>query len=242
MEHYIYALYTKNTEKPKLFYVGISSGFKNLYHREKSHKRDTYNPHKIAIIKKYDFYLQVLWTVDTREEAEEREEFLIRWFDNTITNICKHSKDLSYAKSRPKKPRDQWKKHSLETRLENRNRNLTVPYEEVISLIEEWAQNPFETQQSFADKKRISRSKFKDWLRLYKPEYIGLQKKKLEEIIQQIKQKNNQISVNDTIKEIMELTGFTYSRAKSIYYRKIKYNARLGRCIIISDLYSLNKG
>lgn len=230
MKHYVYGLYTKNTEKSKLFYVGISSGFKNLYHREKNHKTDIYNPHKVATIKKYDFYLGVIWVVDTREEAEEREEFLIRWLGNNITNICKNSKDLSYARSRPKKPKDKWKKHSIEARLANRDRNLTVSYKEVVSLIEEWAKNPFETQQSFADRKKISRSKFKDWIRLYKPEYIGLQKKKLEEVVKQVqKQNKNQERAKDTITEIMKLTGFTYSRAKSVYYRKIKHHAELDK-------------
>lgn len=223
MKHYVYGLYTKNTEKSRLFYVGISSGSKNLYHREKNHNTDTYNAHKVSIIKKYDFYLQVIWTVDTREEAEEREEFLIRWFGNSITNICKHSKDLSYARSRPKKPKDKWKKHSTEARLANRDRNLTIPYEKVISLIEEWAQNPFETQQSFADRKKISRTKFKDWLRLYKPEYVGLQKKKLEEVIKQVqKEQENICTVKGVINRIAELTSMNYTRAKSIYYRKFK--------------------
>jgi hypothetical protein len=222
MKHYVYGLYTKNTGRPRLFYIGISSGFKNLYHRENNHRTESCNPHKLAIIRKYDFSLQVIWTVDTREEAEEREEFLIRWFGDTITNICKHSKDLSYARSKPKKPKNQWKKHSLKAKLANRDRNLTIPYEEVISLIEEWAQNPFETQQSFADRKKILRSRFKDWLRLYKPEYIGLQKKKLEEIARQIKQNKEQKSVKHIITSIMELTGFNHGRAKSFYYRKIK--------------------
>lgn len=222
MKHYIYGLYTKNTAEPRLFYIGITSGNNNLYYREKNHRREDHNPHKLAIIKKYDFDLRVLWEVDSRQEAEDREEFLIRWLDN-LCNICSSANDLSHARLKPRKPKSQWKKHSNEDRKANRDRNLTMPYEKVISLIEEWAQNPFETQQSFANRKNISRSKFKDWLRLYKPEYVGLQKKKLEEVIKQVQQEQKNIdTVKGVINRIVELTGMNYTRAKSAYYKKLK--------------------
>ena len=167
MKHYVYGLYTKNQDKPILFYVGISSGDRNLYFRKKNHRNETANPHKLAVIRKYDFDLQIIWTVDSREEAENREEFLIRWFGDQLTNIAKHSKDLSRAKSKPKKPKGGWKKHSKEAILANRNRNLTIPYNKIMALIEEWGKNPLESQTDFAMKNNISRSKFKDWIRLY---------------------------------------------------------------------------
>jgi len=220
MKHYVYGLYTKNTDLPRLFYIGISSGDKNLYYREKNHRSDTYNPYKLSIIKKYDFDLHVIWITDSREEAEKREEFLIRWLGESITNLCKHSKDLSYARAKERKPKEQWKKHSKEAKRENRDRNLTVTYSEIIRLIEEWKQNPLETQQNFANRKNISRSKFKDWLRLYSPESIGLTKRYQREVFNQIDKSNKK--PRDIINEFSSLTNYTYNQAKAIYYRLIK--------------------
>jgi hypothetical protein len=103
-------------------------------------------------------------------------------------------------------------------RKANRDRNLTKPYSEIINLIEIWATNPLESQQSFADRHKISRSKFKDWLRLYKPEYIGLTKKKKLEIFQSIKNKNTR-SKQDIIKEYSLKSGLTINQSKAIVYR-----------------------
>lgn len=220
MKHYVYGLYTKNTDVPRLFYIGISSGDKNLYHREKNHKSDICNPHKLSTIKKYDFDLKIIWILDSREEAEQREEFLIRWFGTSLTNICKHSKDLTRARNKQRKSKKEWKKHSKEAILANRDRNLTKPYEEIIRLIEEWKQNPLETQQSFANRKNISRSKFKDWLRLYSPESIGLTKRYQKEVFNKIDKSNKR--PRDIINEFSVLTNYTYAQSKAIYYRLIK--------------------
>jgi len=216
MKHYIYGLYTKNTTEPKLFYVGITSGDKNLYHRKRNHRTETHNPHKLAIIKKYDFNLRILWEADSREEAEDREEFLIRWLDN-LCNICASANDMSHARSKPRKPRDQWKKHSDEARKANRDRNLSVPYDEVMGIIEEWKKNPLESQQDFANRKGISRSKFKDWLRLYDPESIGLTKKTHRKIFEEAYVDGDR--PKDTIQKIMNNTGWTYNKSKGLYYR-----------------------
>lgn len=226
MKHYIYGLYKKNIEysinslSENLFYIGISSGDKNLYYREKNHRSCLYNRHKLSIIKKYDFYLRIFWCVDTREEAEDREEFLIRCFGNILTNICKSSKDLTYARSKPKKPKHLWKKHSEEVKIANRNRNLTVPYEDIINIIQEWKQNPLETQQDFANRKGISRSKFKDWLRLYDPECIGLTKKIKREAFDAVYCDGEK--PKETIQKLINKLNCNYSEAKSLYYRFIK--------------------
>lgn len=230
MEHYVYGLYRKNVKyttssiEENLFYIGISSG-DNLYFREKNHKREESNKQKLAIVKKYDFILKIFWSVDTRLEAEEREEFLIRWFKGKICNICENAKDMTYARSKPKKPKTCWKKHSREDRIANRDRNLTVSHNTVLNLIEEWAKNPKESQQDFAKRHSINRSKFKDWLRLYKPEYIGLTKKwqlsKFMEISPDGKKPQ------DIIKEFSISTGYTLSQSKSIYYKMLsKINNR----------------
>lgn len=232
MKHYVYGLYKKqvkyttNRIDEHLFYVGISSGSKNLYFRERNHRASKDNPHKLNTINKYDFYLRVLWETETRKEAEDREEFLIEWFRTQLTNITHSAKDTSRARKRIKKGTKR-RKHTTQEKIANRDRNLTIPYEEVISLIEEWAQNPFETQQSFVDRKNIPRTKFKDWLRLYKPEYVGLQKKKLKEVLKQVeKEQQNIDTVEGVINRIIELTGMNYTRAKSAYYRKLKNNGK----------------
>ena len=188
MVDYVYGLYKKNVEYhnlgvgENLFYVGISSGDKNLYFREKNHRTQSCG-HKLNIINKYDFELRILWRCDSRAEAEDRESFLIRWFKPQLCNIAESSKDLSRARSSPRKPKTKWKKHSLEARTANRDRNLTVEHEKILWMLDEWAKNPIESQQDFASRHGVKRSKFKDWMRLYRPEYIGLTKKFWKELI-----------------------------------------------------------
>jgi hypothetical protein len=236
--NYIYGLYKKNiTYKTNnsflsehLFYIGIASGDKNLYHREKNHRREKSNPQKLNIIAKYDFELRILWKTEDIEDLKNREEFLIRWFGKKsdgglLTNVLSSAQDLSLCH----KPKTEQTKKRISNALKNinknqdikkanRDRNLTKPYSEIINLIEIWATNPLESQQSFADRYKISRSKFKDWLRLYKPEYIGLTKKKKLEIFQSIKNKNAR-SKQDIIQEYSLKSGLTINQSKAIVYR-----------------------
>lgn len=238
MKHYIYGLYKKNCEyrtnsiSENLFYIGIASGEKNLYFREKNHKKEKSNLLKLNIIAKYDFYLKILWKVDTKEECEEREAFLIKWFKRykdggILANHLKSSKDFSGIN----KPITQQTKLKLskalkkinekeDFRIKNRDRNLTKPYKEILLLIEKWANNPLETQQKFANRHNISRSKFKDWLRLYKPEYIGLTKKKQKELFFSIYKSDKKPL--DIINEFAKLSGYKKEKSKGIYYKFIK--------------------
>lgn len=175
MIHYVYGLYTSDTNK--LFYVGITSGDKNLYFRIKNHcYANEDNPHKTSIIKKHGMTMKILYRLSSRDEAEEREEFLIRFLGDTLTNITSGAKDLSRARKRIKKGTKK-RKRTTEENIANRDRNLTLSYENIMELIGEWGRYPQETQKSFAERHGIKRSKFKDWLRLYKPGYIGLQKR-----------------------------------------------------------------
>lgn len=237
MKYYIYGLYKKNCEyntnsiSENLFYIGITSGVKNLYHRQKNHKREKSNPHKLNIIAKYDFYLKVLWEVNTKKEAEQREEFLIRWFKRyedggILTNYLKSSNDLS----RLQKPMSAETKSKIskalkkinsnkDSRLKNRDRNLSIPYDTIINLLDEWAKNPLESQQAFADRKKIKRSKFKDWMRLYKPEYIGLTKKIKQSIAQEIFDYSKTNRLVDAITIVQSKYNFLpWNKIKSIYY------------------------
>ena len=235
MKYYIYGLYKKNIEyknnniSENLFYIGITNE-KNLYFREKNHRKEKSNPYKLNIINKYDFIIKIIWKVDNRKEAEERESFLIRWFKKIsdggiLTNHLDSSSDTKYARSFHS---DQTKKRisnalkkinrDINFKKANRDRNLTVPYDKILFLIEEWTQNPLETQQDFANRKGISRSKFKDWIRLYRPEFIGLTKKKQLEIFDSIDNKSNKKPCN-IIKEFSEKSGLTYQKSKAIYYR-----------------------
>jgi hypothetical protein len=234
--NYVYGLYKKNiTYKTNslfenLFYIGIATGEKNLYHREKNHRRERSNPHKLNTIAKYDFELKILWKTESIEDLKNREEFLIRWFGRKseggiLTNILSSAKDLSLCHKpkteRTKKRISQALKNinkNQDIKTANRDRNLTKPYQEIINLIEVWAQNPLESQQSFADRNKISRSKFKDWIRLYKPEYIGLTKKKKIEIFKSINNKNTR-SKKDIINEYSTKSGLTINQSKAIVYR-----------------------
>jgi len=227
MAHYVYGLFTKDSNK--LFYIGISSGSKNLYHRQKNHMTESSNPRKMNMINKHGMCMKIIWKVKTRIDAEQREEFLIRWFGREsdggiLVNFAKHSKDTSFAynshteQTRKKISTIQKKLNKKEEyRRANRDRNLTVPYDDVISLLDQWAKNPFESQTSFANRNGIKRSMFKDWLRLYKPEYIGLQKRELEKILCSI---NNIGRPKDIIFKISEMTGFSLNNAKKVYYDK----------------------
>jgi hypothetical protein len=237
--NYIYGLYKKNTTyctntiDENLFYVGISSSNKNLYHRFKNHKREKSNPYKLNIIAKYDFELKILWSTDNIKEAKEREEFLIRWFGKKndggiLTNILSSSDDLSICHA--SKTEETKRKISkalkkinkdINIKLANRDRNLTKPYNEIIDLIELWAKNPLESQQSFANKHGVSRSKFKDWIRLYKPEYIGLTKKKQLEIFNSIPNKTKRKNI---ICEYSKKSGLSINKSKGILYRIWKNN------------------
>jgi hypothetical protein len=202
----------------------------------KNHKREKSNPYKLNIIAKYDFIVKILWRIENKEEAEEREEFLIKWFGKRIdktgilSNILSSSKD--YSRLPRKMSKDTKNKISKALKkinqnhdyiIANRDRNLTVNYNQVLQLIEEWAKNPLETQQSFATRKGLSRSKFKDWLRLYKPEYIGLTKKKQKEIFDNIDKTNNKKNIQ-IIQEYAKISGYTEQQAHGIYYRLIKEN------------------
>jgi hypothetical protein len=234
--NYIYGLYKKNIAYKTnslfehLFYIGIAGGEKNLYHREKNHRRERSNPQKLNIIAKYDFELKILWKTHTIEDLKNREEFLIRWFGRKsdggiLTNILSSADDFSLCH----KPKTEQTKKRIakalkninknhDTKIANRDRNLTKPYQEIIDLIETWAQNPLESQQFFANKHKISRSKFKDWIRLYKPEYIGLTKRKKLEIFQSINNKDTK-SKKDIIYEYSTKSGLTIDQSKAIVYR-----------------------
>jgi hypothetical protein len=243
MQHYVYGLYKKNVEyktynlSEHLFYIGITSD-KNLYFRSKAHKVEPSNPLKLNIINKYDFMIKILWSTKTRSEAEDREKFLIRWFgrlkDNGIlANVLTGHGDMTHmppskSESTKKRISKALKKRNkdLDFRKLNRDRNLTVPYEEVILLIEEWAKNPLETQQSFTSRKNISRSMFKDWIRLYRPDYIGLTKKIQQQIFNSIKNRSLK-RLKDIIQEFSNMSGLSLDKSKSICMRLKKRDTEL---------------
>ena len=234
--NYVYGLYKKNVTyktnaiDENLFYIGITSNEKNLYHRNKNHKLDKSNPFKLNIIAKYDFELKILWKTKSNQEAKDREEFLIRWFGKRsdggiLTNILSSTYDLSLCH----KPKTFATKQRIskalkkineqrDVRLANRDRNLTKPYDEIIKLIEDWAKNPLESQQDFANRAGISRSKFKDWIRLYRPQYIGLTKRTQNEIFKSIANKDTR-KKQDIIHEYSLKSGLTTNQSKGIVYR-----------------------
>ena len=241
-KYYVYGLYKKNIYyktsniEEGLFYIGITDSM-NIYFREKNHARECFNPHKLHIIKKYDFNMKILWEIDAKEECEEREIFLINWFGlinegGILSNIIKSNEDgIKRARKKITEKSKNKLSNSLKTYyaneiniIKNRDRNLTVPYSIVITLIEEWASNPLESQESFAKRKSIRRSKFKDWLRLYKPEYIGLTKKIKAKIFDRIQKKiiENDINLCEIFLEESKITGLTNKQIKGLYYNEKK--------------------
>jgi hypothetical protein len=241
-KYYVYGLYKKNISyrtlniEEGLFYIGITDSV-NIYFREKNHSKESFNPHKLNIIKKYDFSMKILWEVENKEECKEREIFLINWFGlinegGILSNIIK-SNDDGIKRARKKitnqskiKLSKSLKSHysNKENIVKNRDRNLTVPYDIVIELIEEWAKNPLESQDSFAKRKGVSRSKFKDWLKLYKPEYVGLTKKIKAKIFNRIQEKviANNMKLRDIFLEESDITGLTEKQIKGLYYNEKK--------------------
>jgi hypothetical protein len=231
-KHYVYGLYKKNVEyltnriDEHLFYVGITSV--SIENRAKDHKRDRVaNKIKLNIINKYDFEIKSLYVCDTRIEAEEREEFLIRWFgkimdDGILANVLDSVSDQIYRYKTEetsikisKSNKQRFLNH--EERIKIRDKNLTIPYDQVIEYIEEWAKDPFQKQSEFAKTIGVSRSKFKDWIRLYKPEYVGLvHNAKMDALKFAIKHFN---SVKEIVEFISNKVGISISKANSFYKR-----------------------
>lgn len=89
MKYCIYLLLKNNYEGSlldRLFYVGQTCNIKS---RMSSHRRcdkNHNNPIKNAIIKKYGFEYIVLWDKLSKSEADEREQFLIRYFGKSCNN------------------------------------------------------------------------------------------------------------------------------------------------------------
>lgn len=204
-KHYVYGLYKKNVEyktnriDEHLFYIGITSAINKdpLEKRAKDHRKDRINNKiKFNIINKYDFEIKTLYVCNSREEAEEREEFLIRWFGKImnggqLANVLDSVKDQVY-KHLSKEDQEKViknmasKERTEEEKIRARDKNLTVPYDQVIEYIEEWVKNPLETHVDFCKRKNLSLSKFSDWIMLYKPEYLGLAIKLKKEILENV--------------------------------------------------------
>lgn len=85
--NYIYLLLKKNKKGSlleRVFYVGQTTCLKD---RIKNHKTTpTNNKIKHSIIKKYDYEHLVLWEIEDKNETNEREAFLIRWFGKICNN------------------------------------------------------------------------------------------------------------------------------------------------------------
>jgi predicted GIY-YIG superfamily endonuclease len=89
MKNYVYLLIKNQIHGEnkswfdRLFYVGITNDIQNRISShilEASKRNKNSNIIKSSIINKYGFFPIVLWTTDSREEACEREMFLINWF------------------------------------------------------------------------------------------------------------------------------------------------------------------
>lgn len=80
MKYYIYGLLKLNklgSFSDRLFYIGQTMDLKT---RIINHRYKTTNKIKNAIIEKYSFELQIIWECNSKEEADEREKFLIRYY------------------------------------------------------------------------------------------------------------------------------------------------------------------
>lgn len=234
MKYIVYGLYKKQIDTissidDSLYYIGITDE-KNLYFRMKNHFKDC-NIHKINILNKYGLNYKILWYTNTKEESEKREEFLISWFKRDIdggilTNIALSVRDYSYlnkpisnvSRKRMQKARKKWLSKS-ESLKKARDCQLSVPYEQVMKLIELWANNPFESKTFFCKKHNINRGKFKDWCILYKPEYLSLSVKLKYEVFNHITLIRNEYNtLNDAIVYSAKIHNIDFKQCRSIYF------------------------
>lgn len=232
-KHYVYGLYKKNVEyltnriDEHLFYIGITGAKVNpINRRATDHRKDrTTNKIKFNIINKYDFEIKVLYTFDTREEAEGREEFLIRWFGK-IMNGGQLANVLDSAKDQINKYLSKEDKEKMilnltkgqrtkEEKIKLRDMNLTIPYNQVIEHLEDWVKNPFERHVDFCKRKGICRSKFKGWITLYRPEYLNLVNKLKEEILENLVKTHK--DYNEAIEYIQNKFNVTRTSAMRSY-------------------------
>lgn len=236
MKNYVYGLYkkdfvyTSSNIEEGLFYIGITT---DIDRRRKSHRSQNYNPLKMNYIKKYDFNIVILYEENSKEDAEKRETFLIKWFGlidegGILTNLCKDIEDCM-VRARKRVDREainrgvktRAKKYNKEV---HRDARLSIPYKKVIELIEEWGKNPLIGQQEFAKMHNIKRENFKDWINTYKPEWKRLhsdtKNKVYYEMLEMIE---NGFELKDIIRIINEKYNIKY--AKSIY------NARRSQAI-----------
>ncbi len=203
MQYYVYGLYKKNFKKTTfklddgLFYIGITTS-KNIKNRKQDHRKSRWNdrnPRKFHVVKKYDFDMMVLFSFDTREESEEMETFLIKWFGiledgGPLTNLCRTPQEaIQRAQARTNREthkrgadgrREYYKIQA--NRDKKRDEGLSKPYDQVIVWLDDWARNPLITHTQYAKNIGVSRIVFNNWLRLYRPEYINLPKRYKESI------------------------------------------------------------
>ena len=217
MKIYVYGLYKEKFEyktnklNEGLFYIGIT---KDLKTRANGHRSNIDNPIKKSYINKYGLVIKVLYEYDSYEEALEKETFLIRWFgkiqDDTgiLTNILTESSDISkcnlgkkfssehkqkISKAGLNRDKQYWQKQ--------RNERLSLPLEEIHSILQEWQDSfPIE-KDSICKKYDIKNNVFNWWIRKYRPDLRNLTR---ENRIKHIKKMNN-LGLNQ--REYAELIG-----------------------------------
>lgn len=222
MKYHVYLLIKANDKSlswdNRIFYVGITN---NLTSRMSSHKnpRHADNPYKSNIINKHGFFPLVLWTVESPEEAMEREIFLIRWFGRKcdggqLTNIAEGGYE---------------KKNTIvsqETRLKIRDNSLSKPYEEVLIIIQDFLTSGL-TESQYYKKHKIGSQVFTGWLRRYLPNYIS-SSSKVDEKISKI---SEQYALGKSISEISSSLNISFETVRK--YLNKNCNRRNHRIIPI---------
>jgi len=187
---YVYGLYKKNfvyiTNKidEGLFYIGITNDTKLRFN---SHKVKKSNPIKKSYIEKYDFEIKILYTYKTREEALEKESFLIKWFgkicDGTgiLTNILTESSDIGYYnlnKNFAEPHKTNMSKNALNRNEEywekQRDDRLSFPIEEIKEILQEWKNSFPIDKKEILKKYNIKANTFNWWIRKYRPDLRNL--------------------------------------------------------------------
>lgn len=169
--YFVYGLFKHgrfNDRFNGLFYIGQST---NLPQRILDHAKETHNPIKANIIKKYGFYCMVLWTCFTQEEANEKEIWAIKW----VGKYCDKNGTLANLADGGHYPNN-----GLNTYEERRDAMLSRPYNEILLLLDEYTKSGL-SKSKFCKNHNLKLQNFISWVRNYSDIPLRKSKKRLSE-------------------------------------------------------------